>query len=76
MYYRDMTRAAPSAALTVDLSMADGAALDALTVYLMSSEHIRERTTCSAHDTQGETEGTDSAPTASRGGQRLTCPRA
>ena len=62
MYYRDMTRAAPTAALTVDLSMADGAALDALTVYLMRNEHIRECTTCSAYDTQGETEGAVSAP--------------
>lgn len=46
MFYRDMTRAAPTAALTVDLSMADGAALDALTVYLMRNEHIHECITC------------------------------
>jgi hypothetical protein len=42
MFYRDMTRAAPTAQPEVDLSMADGAALDALTVYLMRYEHIRD----------------------------------
>ena len=41
MFYRDMTRAAPTARIEVDLSMADGAALDALTVYLMRYERIR-----------------------------------
>lgn len=46
MFYRDMTRAAPTAQPEVDLSMADGAALDALTVYLMRYEHIRECTVC------------------------------
>ena len=54
MFYRDMTRAAPTAQPTgragaqpvVDLSMADGAALDALTVYLMRYEHIRECAVC------------------------------
>lgn len=55
MFYRDMTRAAPSAQDEVDLSMADGAAMDALTVYLIRYEHIRECTDCgpkvSAHDT-------------------------
>jgi hypothetical protein len=40
VYYRDMTRAVPTAAPTVDLSTADGAALDALTVYLMRLEHL------------------------------------
>jgi hypothetical protein len=46
MFYRDMTRAALTAQPVVDLSMADGAALDALTVYLMRYEHFRERTGC------------------------------
>ena len=48
MYYRDMTRAAPTARLVVDLASADGAALDALTVYLMRYEHIRECIACGA----------------------------
>jgi hypothetical protein len=46
MFYRDMTRAAPTAQAVVDLSMADGAASDALTVYLMRYEHVRECTEC------------------------------
>ena len=46
MFYRDMTRAAPTSQPEVDLVSADGAALDALTVYLMRYEHIRERTAC------------------------------
>jgi hypothetical protein len=54
MFYRDMTRAAPTAQPggrvgaqpVIDLSMADGAALDALTVYLMRYEHIRECVAC------------------------------
>ena len=40
VYYRDMTRAVPTAEPMVDLSTADGAALDALTVYLMRLEHL------------------------------------
>jgi hypothetical protein len=50
MFYRDMTRAAPTAQSVVDLSMADGTALDALTVYLMRYEHIRECTDCGPKD--------------------------
>jgi hypothetical protein len=46
MFYRDMTRATPTAQPVVDLSMADGSALDALTVYLMRYEHIRECNAC------------------------------
>jgi hypothetical protein len=44
MFYRDMTRAAPTAQPIVDLVSADGAALDALTVYLTRYERIRELT--------------------------------
>ena len=48
MFYRDRTRAAPTAQPIVDLVAADGEALDALTVYVMRYKHICERIDCGA----------------------------
>jgi hypothetical protein len=69
MFYRDLTRAAPSAQPEVDLSMADGSALDALTVYLMRYERFREQTSSETATTQGRVRSRgESSPQ-----QRVTC---
>ena len=59
MFYRDMTRNSPTVALTLGLSVADSASLDALTEYLTHYEHLRKcvceraaETTRSVHPTR------------------------